>query len=212
MVSSSASATTVYSSPSSFTAATTNPTNIGFNGLLPPQTLFAGYSSVTVSGIVFSTPTAGTNVNVTTANYYGAGYTYPADFIVNSYNPLNAAGNNQLNITFSTPLMAFGIYYGSMAGGHTGTFTLPDTTSYQDTSVPGLGVLAFVGFVSSTPITSVSFATAGDSWIVDSLVRATPANIVTTPEPASAALVFSAAASLLCGIALQRRKRRSRRS
>lgn len=201
-----ASAATIYTSPSSFTLATTNPTNINFNGILSPGALFAAYGSLTVSGITFTTPDAGVNIDLTKADFYPA-HVYPGDFIVNS---VNANANNQVNIAFLTPVEAFGIYYGAVNGGGIGTFTLSDGTVYQDTSLPGLGVLGFAGFVSSSPITSLSYVVTNDSWIAESLVLATPANIVSTPEPGSGSLILAAAATLLCAAAVIRRKRRAR--
>ncbi len=193
-----ASASTVYTSPSSFTLATATPVNIGFSGILTSGQLFASAPSVTVSGVTFTTPVIGTQVNVNSAGYYGVGYSYPADYIVNSYNPLNTAGNNQLLVSFATPVKAFGIYYGAQTGGMTGTFTLSDATTFQDPNLPGLGLLGFIGFVSSTPITSFSYAVTQDAWIVENLVTAAPLDVAPSPvpEPATAWLTLAAAALL----------------
>ena len=186
-------ATMVYTTPADFAAATKNPTSIGFNGILTPPQTFANFNPLTVAGISFATPNAGTLVNVTAADYYGAGSSFPADFIVNSSNP----GNNELDVTFSAPTFAFGLDYGAFSGGGLGTVTLSDGTSYLDTSLPGLANTRFVGFVSDTAISSFSFVASGDAWIVEDLVIASP-----TPEPQSWILAMS---TLLLGIPVARR-------
>ncbi len=186
-------ATIVYTTPADFAAATENPTSIGFNGILTPPQTFANFNPLTVAGISFATPNAGTAVNVTAADYYGAGFSFPADFIVNSFNP----GDNELDVTFSTPTFAFGLDYGAFGGGGLGAMTLSDGTSYLDNSLPGLANTRFVGFVSDTAISSFSFVARGDAWIVEDLVIASP-----TPEPQSWILAMS---TLLLGIPVARR-------
>jgi hypothetical protein len=148
-----------------------------------------------VSGNSFSDPDAGVFVNVTSADYYGAGFTYPDDFIVNSENP----GDNELDVTFAAPTLAFGLDYGAFAGGGSGTFTLSNSATYTDNDLPSLGATSFVGFVSSDPITGFSFVVSNDAWIVEDVVLAQ------TPEPRSWSLLLIA---LCAGVPLALRHNR----
>jgi hypothetical protein len=180
-------AATIYTSAADFAAATVNPIGVGFNGILAPGQTFAGFNPLTVAGIQFSTPNANTLVNVTTANFYSP-TDYPADFIIDSANP---GPNNELDVVFNLPILAFGLDYGAFTGGTSGTFNLSDGTVYADSSLPSLGSTTFVGFVSSTPISSFSFTAANDSWVVQDLVLATPA-----PEPGSGLLILAGFAGI----------------
>src|SRR2546425_7428944 len=78
--------TTDYTDPTAFAAATTNPTTIGFNGILPSGVSFINFNPLTISGVSFSTPTPSTFVNVTAPTFYSPN-DYPAAFIVDSANP-----------------------------------------------------------------------------------------------------------------------------
>lgn len=166
----------LYSSQAAFAAATSNPSVIGFNGILAPGQSFSNFNPLIVDGINFSTPNSGTSVNVTTADYYGPGFNYPADFIVNSANP----GDNELDVVFAAPTNAFALNFGGFGGGGLGRITLSDGTVFNDPSLPSVGNTAFVGFVTNTPVTSFSFVASNDAWVVEDLTLAT-----TVPEPAS---------------------------
>lgn len=172
----------VYTSEAAFAAATRNPTMIGFNGILAPGQSFADFNPLTVSGNSFSTPNPGTFVNVTKNDFYGPGFTYPADFTINSFDP---GVDNELDVKLAAPTLALGLDYGASAGGGLGTFTLSDGTSFAKNALPALGNTAFVGFVSSTPITSFSFVATKDAWVVLDMVVATP-----VPEPRSYTLLL----------------------
>ena len=166
----------VYTSPAAFAAATVNPTVIGFNGILAPGQTFAGFNPLLVAGNSFSTPNAATFVNVTAADFYGPGFTYPADFIVNSSNP----GDNELDVTLANPTLALALDYGGFNGGGLGTITLSDGTVFLNSSLTGLANTAFVGFVSTTPITGFTFVATNDAWVALDVITASP-----VPEPAS---------------------------
>jgi len=179
---SSVQADTIYTSAAAFAAVTATPSVVGFNGILSPGQSFAGYNPLTVAGIQFSTPNPSTLVNVTAANFYSP-TDYPADFIIDSVNP---GPNNELDVVFSVPSLAFGLDYGAFTGATTGVFTLSDGTVFVNNSLPFLGSTTFVGFVSTTPISSFSFTATNDSWVAQDVVLATP-----VPEPGSGPLVLA---------------------
>jgi hypothetical protein len=162
-----------YTDPVAFAAAIHNPTTIGFNGILPIDSPFAGFNPLSVSGVSFSTPTPGVNVNVTTANFYTP-HNYAADFIVDSANP-NL--NEQLIISLPQPSFALALNYGGLGfhgGPGSATITLSNGHGFTVASLPTVGNTQFVGFVSTEPFTSLTIATTNDDWVVENLILASP--------------------------------------
>ena len=162
-----------YTDPAAFAAATQSPTTIGFNGILMMGQQFSGFNPLMVSGVSFSTPTPGVNVNVTTANFYPPN-DYPADFIVDS---ANTNSNEQLVITLAAPVYALALNYGGLGfhgGPGSATITLSNGHVFTVPSLPTVGNTNFVGFVSTEQITSVTIATTNDDWVVENLILATP--------------------------------------
>jgi hypothetical protein len=160
-----------------FAAATTNLNRIGFSGILPPGVNFGGYGQLDVPGVSFSTPIPSTFVNVTTAAYYSP-TVYPADFIVDSVNQSTGQpnSNNTLCAALTQPTFAVGLDLGGLgfSGTGSGSITLSNGHTFSIPSLPTVGNTAFVGFISTQPITSLTFATTNDSWVVEDLLTATP--------------------------------------
>ncbi len=160
-----------------FTAATSNLTRVGFGGILPPGEQFGGYSQLDIPGASFATPVAGTFVNITTANYYSPNV-YPADFIVDSVNQQTGQpnSNNTLCATLTQPTFAVGLDLGGLgfSGTGSGTITLSNGHTFSIPNLPTVGNTQFVGFISTQPVTSLTFATTNDSWVVEDLLTATP--------------------------------------
>jgi hypothetical protein len=160
-----------------FTAATSNLTNIVFAGILPPGEQFGGYSQLDVPGVTFSTPISGTFVNVTTARYYSPNV-YPSDFIVDSVNQLTGQpnSNNTLCTSLTQPTFALGLDVGGLgfSGVGSGTITLSNGHVFSIQSLPTVGNTTFVGFISTQPITNLTFSTTNDSWVVEDLLLANP--------------------------------------
>jgi hypothetical protein len=160
-----------------FTAATTNLSRVGFAGILPPGAQFGGYSQLDVPGVSFSTPVSNTFVNVTTAGYYSPNV-YPSDFIVDSVNQETGQPNpnNTLFITLTQPTFAIGLDVGGLgfSGMGTGTITLSNGHFFSIASLPTVGNTMFVGFISTQPITNLTFATTNDSWVVGDVLIASP--------------------------------------
>ena len=129
-------AVAVTTSPVAYTAATTNTTDIGFNGILQNGTTFQDFTSVTVQSVVFTAQAGSAPVNVTSASYYFP-TVYPADFITDGS---NANANNTLNATLPAPVYALAMDYGSIGLGSTGTgvLTFSNGFTYNLSNIPGL--------------------------------------------------------------------------
>jgi hypothetical protein len=164
--------TTKYTDPATFAEATTSPATIGFTNILPSGTSFEGFSPLEVLGVTFSTSTPGTQVNVTAPTFYSPNI-YPAPFIVDSVNP---SSNNELTISFSQQTFAVGLVYGGLgfSGVSSGTIILSNGLMFSIAMLPTVGHTAFVGFVSTEPITSLELVTTNDSWVLQNLVLANP--------------------------------------
>jgi uncharacterized protein (TIGR03437 family) len=166
--------TTSYTNLAAYTAATTNTTLIGFNGILPSGTTYEDFNPLTVDGVNFTTPTSGAEVNVTAANYYSPN-NYPSAFIVDA----SSSPTGTLNISLPTSTYALALDYGQLFGAGTGTITLSNGYTFNPSSIPTAGSTAFVGFVSTSPITSLSYTVTGDYWVLLDLRISTPQ---TTPS------------------------------
>jgi hypothetical protein len=188
-------ATTDYTSAAAFGAATSNVSTVGFNGILPSGVNYGPFSPLNEYGIIFSTPTPNTSVDVVASGYYSP-ISYPADFIVNSANP---SADNTLVITLSTPTHAIGLNYGGLFGSGSNTITLSNGHVYTQASTPAAGKTQFVGFVSVDPITSLTLTTSGNSWVALNLLIGSPLPPTTTlssslnPSIAGQAVMFTAA-------------------
>jgi hypothetical protein len=158
------SGTTAYSNPTAFSGAASSLTTIGFNGILPAGTPNLDFNPLVVSGASFSTPQPSTDVNVTTASFYSATSPYAADFIVDS---VNSNPSNQLMITLPAPTYAVGLNYGALGfkGTSSGNITLSNGYVLSLSSLPTVGQTQFAGFVSSTPITSLTYTVTNDDWV-----------------------------------------------
>jgi hypothetical protein len=172
-----AGSTTDFTDSVAFAAATSNPTTIGFGGILPPGASFGGYSQLDVPGASFLNPVSTSFVNVTRANYYSPNF-YPQDFIVGSVNQNTGLPNssNQLVIHLATPAFALGLDLGGLgfSGLGSATITLSSGHTVPIPSLPTVGHTTFVGFISTQPITTLTFATNNDSWVVEDLLIANP--------------------------------------
>ena len=158
-----------FPSSAAFASATRGSTTIGFNGILPRGVPFEGFNPLIVSGISFSTPIPGVNVNLTAGSFYSPHY-YSADLIINSVKP----GDNILIISLPTPTHALALDYGGLGfrGHGSATITLSNGHVFFQPTLPAVGNTTFVGFVSTDPITSLTLVATNDDWVVQDLVLA----------------------------------------
>lgn len=185
-------ADTLVTSLSAFDAATFNASTITFTATC--STCFTNYSTYTDSatGTTFSLQTP--DVNVTGADYYSPGVTYPADFLIESSAAF--AVDNVLTVTPPAGYSAIGFNIGSFSGSTFGV-TLSDGTTY-DITPPSIGSLGFFGFLSPDGISSISLSIpAGDTFVIDEAVIA---DVV--PEPSFSIPM----AGILLGLAFLSRK------
>jgi hypothetical protein len=171
-----------FTSQSAFNAATNSPTTFGFGGVAPTGS-FTSFTTYNSNGVAF-TAIGTTDVDVTSANYYGAGFLYPADFIVNAGTTTTPAG---ILLTFSAPITAIAFEIGSYSGGAI-LATASDSSTTSLSTTPTLGNVTFWGLISTTPITSLSLSNS-DAQPAVYLTSVTLANSTAAPEPSTFALL-----------------------
>jgi hypothetical protein len=197
----------------SFDAANGPTTTIGFGGIREITKEFRSSRDgpIVVSGITFTTSTPETFVNVTRANKYSPSYTsYTGDFIVNS---AHSSRDNELTIILPCPMRAIGMDFGGLGfqiGSQSlvpgsATITLSNGHVYPPVTLPTVGKTMFVGFASTTPITTLILETKNDSWVLTDVVVAdchapvTGNQIETTPTSTPAPEVGDRQALLTAG-------------
>ena len=205
-------ATTVVTSQSAFLAATTGLVTGNFTGVPLPNdgftsgTFWAGFTppGLTLQGVNFNTPNPGGAVNVNGAAYYGSN-DLPVAYLVSAGYQTAPSVDNILTITLPTAQTAFGLDFGTLFTSTTANFTLSNGFS---TSVPNApasasgGGTQFIGFLSTTPFTTITLDVAdGESWVVQDFAFGT----ATAPGPTPGAGLFGLVALLLGGAAVKAR-------
>ncbi|CAN5136123.1 hypothetical protein BH11PSE9_BH11PSE9_02630 [soil metagenome] len=191
---------TRFDSAAAFDAATTDRTNYGFDGLAPDASFAKG--SVTVGGVTFgSSGTAYVIDDGYNANYGAAFFSGQSSNDDPSVVLVATAGTHAIGFDFGS--------YISTTGSPV-TIRLNTGETFLE-SVAAPGQTAFIGFLSSTPIDSISFTTIdnenntvtnGFSMDITRFTVAAP-----VPEPATYATMLAGLA-LLAGIARRRSQRR----
>jgi uncharacterized protein (TIGR03382 family) len=198
-------AITEYTDPTAYGAATSNQTTFNFDGVTAPGT--ASLGPVSFGDLSFDG--SGTNIPVV----FGAGSPfYGGSAFFSSISPLPGFDPAQVLCTLAGST-AIGFIYGDFAdeGDAPITVTLSTGDSFTLNTPLNPGVdTGFVGFVSDTPITSVTFSN-DDGLTFDLLqVETTSGSAVGAPEPAPMALMAIGLLSL--AVLGRRRKVRAERA
>jgi PEP-CTERM motif len=183
---------TEYTDQAAFNAATTGLTTYNFEGIAPAGSFVPG--DVTIGGVTF---TGGSGLDFAIDANAGLGQYGASFFSGQSFNP--GVDPSEVVCTLSGA-SAFGFVYADYAdaGGTPFTVSLSDGSSFTLTTPFDAGLeTGFVGFLSSTPITSVKFDDAGAAFDVIQFARS-------VPEPGPLVLM---ATGLLGMVFLFRRRR-----
>jgi hypothetical protein len=153
-----ATADTVYTTRSAFTAAAGALTTITFDGIAPAGGFVSyGGGPLTLSGVTF---TSNATMFVIDSGYYGSAY--PNGGYLNA----DYAGTDVITAVLPGST-AVGFDVGGLFGGQTFTIDTSDGGSFTYTtpnSITGTASLGFFGVTSATPITSVSIAYTDGSY------------------------------------------------
>jgi len=182
-----------YTSAAAFDAAASGATTYNFEGIAPAGG-FAG-GSPTIGGVTFTAPFSNEFVADANAGFgnYGASFFSGAQSVFPFVNvTATLAGATAIGFAYGSVLSPLAPVTVTLSTGDTFTLTTP-LNNGVDTN--------FVGFTSSTPITSVSFVESGRDFDVIQFVVASGTPV---PLPASALLMLSG----LVGVGVMARKRR----
>jgi len=193
MLASVGTAATFFTDAGAFNAATTGLTTGDFTGLVAPNGFLSG-GPYTVSGVTFDN--AGTDF-IIGGQFFGGAIYNGATFYSGQFNP-----NTVISFAGAT---AFGMTYGSYAGNSRAiSFTLSDGSVFS-TNLPNTSAtLAFFGFTSTGPITSITVNNqVGGSQVFD-VTAFSIGSAAAIPEPQSWALLIAGFG--LTGAAMRRRR------
>ena len=191
---------TVYNDLASFQAATTGLTDVNFNGIVGPTSfqdypIPPGYTDA-ATGTNFTAPSAdGIFIDVTGRDFYSP-TKFSNDFLVLA----GAILGTPVVITLPSASAAIGLEF-STFNAQPFTFTLSNGDSYTDTSTPGFGKSAFIGFTDTAPFTSLTITPPGDIPVLFD-VKFGPTVV---PEPSTLALA-GIGAVIGGGVWLRRRR------
>ncbi len=176
--------TTVTLSSSTFAADTTAAVMSNFDDVTPlpncnANGCFGGFSSLSIGGATFTTPNLDGAINVNSANYNG-----PSDqstpYLVNSQ--YSGAAPDIVDIALSPSTTAFALDFDTLFTSTSATFTLSNGYTAVVPTTSTEGNASFIGFLSSTPISSVQISVPNDQSIVVSDFE-TATTVSGAPEP-----------------------------
>jgi hypothetical protein len=187
---------TEYTDQTVFSAAISGATTLGFDGLTPPGTV--SFGGVTLGGLSFT----GSDFNLPAVVGAGSPYHGGSAFFT-SLSPVPGIFEAEVLCTLAGS-NAIGFLYGDLGDENELPFTVTLSTgdSFELSMNPGSHT-GFIGFVSDTAITSVSFSDDGESFDVLEVVKSSPGT-TGVPEPAPLGLM---ATGLLALAVLAHRRR-----
>ena len=193
---------TEYTDQTAYSAATSDSTTFTFDGLVPPGTAgLVGNNALAIGDLSF----AGGNSSDFPV-VFGSGFAvYGGSSFLSTLSGTPGVDPTEVVCTLSGST-AIGFTYGDYndSGGLPFTVTLSTGDSFGLNTPPNPGFdTGFVGFVSDTPITSVTFSDDGQGFDLIQVEKSS-AGAVGAPEPAPFALM---ATGLLCLVVLTRRRR-----
>lgn len=167
----------VYTSRAAFDAAVPSQTVITFDGIAEPGS-FVGFQNgpLTLSGVTF---TSNGQIFVIDPGFYDA--PYPSAFLSVDF---ATSGIDVLTAVFP-PTMAVGFDFGGLFGPATFDILLSDgfaDTQSSDNSPVVTGVLDFVGYTSTTPLTSIQISMP-DAPNYNAIDNFTIASVFSVSEP-----------------------------
>jgi hypothetical protein len=185
-----AEAAAIYTTRSDFDAAVGAQTTIDFEGIAAPGGFVShGTGPLTLSGVTF---TSNQSMFVLDSSYYG--YSYSNGSFLNSDYSVTGTNTPTASLPFvnGVGFDLGGLFVGldgtntfaiKLSDGFAATFTLPSTVSVED------GALSFIGFISSTRLTSIpiDMPDAPKYNAIDNFTIAVVAAAV--PEPSALALL-----------------------
>lgn len=207
-----------YTTLDSFTAAVgTTPASFGFDSIISGSSgtnVYATASGLTLNGFQF----VGTNGNggyylgAEGPLYYGADYNRGTGSSIEGPALTSSSfyydiANGQLTITMpSGGVTAFGLQLwdvltGDTSGAGTDTVNLTVNGSSGSVVTPAFAGTAFIGFISSTPVTSVTLTgTTSEEFPVISQVYYSTGTPGSVPEPGTLALMAGAISALVVSL------------
>jgi hypothetical protein len=189
-----ANAATFFTDAGAFGAATSGLTNSAFASIAPSGN-FATAPSYTLAGVTFDNANTDFLIN---GSFFGTNQPYGgATFYSGQFGALTT-------ISFAGAT-AFGIVYGSYNNaGSPISFTLSDNSVFTTTMPGTVRSLAFFGFTSTTPITSITVNNQFSGSQVFDVVSLSIGSAAVVPEPQSWALLIAGFG--LVGAAMRRRR------
>jgi PEP-CTERM motif len=166
-------------------------------------------TTFTINSIGFTATNSGINVN--SASFYDQfGQTdLTNQYLVNTYPP---TGDMTLTITLPTAVTAFGLDFSALFADTTASFTLSNgfTTTVVNDFDPDTNILGtqFLGFLSTTPFTTITLSVPEDaSWVVEDVTTGTASSV---PEPSTWVMLLAGFLGL--GLVARRRATMSARA
>lgn len=182
----SAAPVTVYTDQGTFDAAAGALTTVTFDGIASTNGFVSyGAGSVTLSGATFANSTGGSGSTLFIVDPGFYANSYSSGFMTNDY---STTGSDVITVTLPGPETAVGFNFGSIfSGGATFTVGLDALGPFSPSTSGsiGSGTLGFVGYISTTPFSTVTLTLpdSPDYGVIDNFAFGAAGSSV--PEPST---------------------------